>query len=128
MATILIIDDESGIRYIAKQVLSQNCSGRTALIEAATGQEGLRLLGEYRPELVLLDYRLPDMDGNEWLTRAQAICRTAVLLISASSEIEKIAHNQDMVIGSLAKPFKLSKLTFMVCDALSRALPGEVSP
>ncbi|WP_053960019.1 response regulator [Sulfobacillus thermosulfidooxidans] len=129
MATILIIDDESGIRYIAKTILSQNPGADPlTILEASSGSQGLELLTQYHPELVLLDYRLPDMDGSEWLHQAQELRPTAVILVSASSELEHIAHKHSLVVGTLAKPFKLDKLRITVLDALSRGLPGGVSP
>ncbi|SMC04142.1 two-component system, response regulator, stage 0 sporulation protein F [Sulfobacillus thermosulfidooxidans DSM 9293] len=129
MATILIIDDESGIRYIAKTILSQNPGPEPlTILEASSGSQGLELLTQYHPDLVLLDYRLPDMDGGEWLQQAESLWPTAVLLVSASSELEHIAHQQALIVGTLAKPFKLDKLRITVLDALSRGLRGEVSP
>src|SRR5262245_3016350 len=67
--TILIIDDEEANRYALRRILEK--SGFVVL-EAATGAAGLRILSETRPDLVILDVKLPDMNGFEVCQKIKA--------------------------------------------------------
>ena len=60
MASILIIDDEATLARNAARFLEKGGHGASV---AGTGREGLRQFAELRPDAVVLDYRLPDMDG-----------------------------------------------------------------
>jgi signal transduction histidine kinase/ActR/RegA family two-component response regulator len=109
---VLLIDDEETSRYVVRQMLSgwQPIGVR----EADTGAEGLRLAREHRPDAVLLDVRLPDIDGFEVLARLAAdpdladipvvICTSSVLtdaerirLGRARSILSKAALTRDSV-------------------------------
>jgi len=60
---ILIIDDEVVDREIFKQYLDADQPGAFSYAEAASGREGLKKLGTFQPDCVLLDFQLPDLDG-----------------------------------------------------------------
>ena len=60
MATILIVDDASAVRDVLYEVLSQEGH---EVHTASTGSEALKQFGEVKPELVVLDIIMPDMDG-----------------------------------------------------------------
>ncbi len=130
VATILIIDDEPGIRHITSMIIKQNDldSPQVPLhtVEAGNGAEGLGLLFRHHPELVILDNRLPDMNGSEWIERSGLIWPAAVILISASAELESIARTHPVVVGMLAKPFKLAELRMIIHKVLSRLLSKNV--
>lgn len=66
--TVLIIEDDAFLRELAADKLRKE--GYTVL-EAITGEEGLEKLKELRPDLILLDLILPEMDGFEVLARIQ---------------------------------------------------------
>ena len=69
-STVLIIDDEEADRYLLKGLLT--AQGRFAILEAATGEEGLRRAREERPDVIFLDLVMPDMTGFEVLERLKA--------------------------------------------------------
>ena len=131
MATILIIDDVPGIRYIIDMVIKQtrldSLDSPLDAIEAGNGTEGLDLLARYHPEIVILDNYLPDMNGSEWLERSAVIWPSAVIVISASTELELIARTHPMAVDILAKPFKLEQLRLMIQEVLSRVLSKDTS-
>ena len=84
-ARILIVDDEPHSLFLTSRVL-QKAGYET--MEASTGQEGLQLADRERPDLVLLDVMLPDINGIELCKRIKTQARTAstfVILLSASA-------------------------------------------
>src|SRR5687768_10144239 len=66
---ILIVDDSTEDREQYKRLLAQDPEQEYELLETDLGEEGLRLAADARPDCLLLDYRLPDMDGVEFLSR-----------------------------------------------------------
>jgi signal transduction histidine kinase len=66
---ILIVDDSPEDREVYKRMLAQDREHVYEFLEADLGEEGLRLAQEERPDCLLLDYKLPDVDGLEFLSR-----------------------------------------------------------
>lgn len=64
---ILIVEDDLVDRMACRRALTQDANYEFVLFEAETGQEGLQVAHEQRPDCVLLDYHLPDMNGLEFL-------------------------------------------------------------
>jgi len=73
---ILIVDDYPGARYLRSRILSD---AGYEVLEASSGEEGLRLAAECRPALVLLDVNLPDVSGTEVCRRLKADPATATI-------------------------------------------------
>ena len=79
---VLIVDDQPFFRSAAREVVGA-LPGFHAVAEAASGPEAVAAVGELQPELVLLDVRMPGMDGIEAARRIKAgHPRTVVVLIS----------------------------------------------
>ena len=81
---VLAVDDEPTNRYTVSRVLSQ---AGYKVIEASTGEEALRFIQSERPDLVVLDVRLPDISGYEICQRIMddpTTASTLVLLVSAT--------------------------------------------
>ena len=70
MPTILNVDDNEMNRRLIVRIVAMR--PHLTLLEAATGQEGLRLATGHRPELILLDKNLPDLHGSEVLAALKA--------------------------------------------------------
>ena len=84
MSTILIVEDNEKNMKLVRDILRHH--GHMPL-EAATGGEGVRLALEKRPDLILMDIQLPDIDGIEALRQIRndkALDATPVLAVSAS--------------------------------------------
>jgi signal transduction histidine kinase len=69
---LLIVDDSPEDRELYRRLLVQDREHAWEFLEAETGEEGLRLAHAGNPDCLLLDYRLPDVDGLEFLSRLQA--------------------------------------------------------
>jgi PAS domain S-box-containing protein len=67
--TVLIVDDSPEDRELYQLCLLRDKDYYYSILEATLGQEGLELWQEHQPDVVLLDYRLPDLDGLEFLSK-----------------------------------------------------------
>jgi DNA-binding NarL/FixJ family response regulator len=86
-AGILLVDDHAGFRRVARRLLE--AGGLTVVGEAANGREALTLVAELRPEVVVLDVLLPDMDGFVVATHLAALpAPPRVVLISSLTRAE----------------------------------------
>ena len=117
MTTVLIVEDEPDIRLLTRIVLE---GAGHEVMEVGTGEEALAVLEERAPDLLLLDIRLPGIDGLDVLTRMhdkpewQSI---PVIIMSAHSSPETLARAQDMGARTyLLKPFTQEALLDAVRD------------
>jgi len=74
---VLIVDDHEPARILLRRILQS--LGDYHLLEAETGREALRLVQEHRPNLIILDLMMPDMDGFQVLEALKAKPETAVI-------------------------------------------------
>lgn len=84
MTLVLIVDDNDKNRKLARDVL--HTAGLETL-EAETGTEGFTLAAERLPDVILMDLRLPDMDGTEVAQRLRDEARTASIPVVALSSL-----------------------------------------
>ena len=117
MTTILIVDDEPGVLYSLEKSLS---TGETRVVTAQTAREGIALLDRERPDLVLLDVRLPDMSGLDAYDRIRKIdARLPVVIITAFASTETaIEAMKRGAFEYLLKPLDLAQLREVVDRAL----------
>jgi DNA-binding NarL/FixJ family response regulator len=88
--TVLIVDDHAGFRGAARALLEAD--GFQVVGESATGGEGLAAAERLRPDLVLLDIGLPDLDGIEVTRRLRAWGGPAVVLTSSRDASDYPPH------------------------------------
>ena len=118
MDNILVVDDERNVRALVSRVLAQD---QMEIHGAGTGKEGLQMADEVSPDVVLLDLRLPDVDGMEVLrTLKNRYPEIAVIIITGYGQIQSAV--EAMKAGAtdyLEKPFEhLEKLKLAVGRAL----------
>ena len=110
MSTILIVEDNEKNMKLVRDILRHQGHGT---LEAGTGADGVRLAVERRPDLVLMDIQLPDIDGIEALRRIRAeasLDAVPVLAVSASV----MPDDQQKIISSgfdafITKPINLKQ-------------------
>ena len=118
---ILLVEDEPQMRRFLRVALE---SSGYRYLEAPTGQEGLNLAVQYRPDVILLDLGLPDMDGLDLMTRLREWSRIPVIVISArGQESDKVGALDVGADDYLTKPFGTSELLARVRVALRHADP-----
>jgi two-component system cell cycle response regulator DivK len=125
-ALILIVEDNNRNLKLVREVL-QHRGYRT--LEAATASDAIRLARDERPDLVLMDFQLPDMDGIQAFQRLRQDPRTEsipVIAVSASVMPEErsriVASGFD---GFHAKPIRVNQFLASVAEVLARRKGGE---
>lgn len=115
-ATVLIIDDEIQIRRFLKMSLE---AYNYKVIEAKTGEEGMMHLGSLKPDLILLDLGLPDMDGKDFLLKLREWSSIPVIILTVKdSEQDKITLLDAGADDYLTKPFSVGELQSRIKVAL----------
>jgi len=105
---VLIVDDEVQIRRLIKVSLEGH---GWQVFDAPTGKDAVECVLMQRPELILLDLGLPDMDGKQVLQRIREWTKTPVIILSArDQEEEKIAALDLGANDYLTKPFGVGEL------------------
>jgi PAS domain S-box-containing protein len=124
--TIVNVDDYDSSREATSELLRHQ---GFAVFDAATGSDGLRLVAEVKPQLVLLDVKLPDISGHDVCRRLKADRSTAsipVLQVSASytTRQDRVAGLESGADGYLAKPVEPDELVATI-KALLRMRDAE---
>jgi two-component system KDP operon response regulator KdpE len=122
----LIIDDEQQIRRFLR--ISLEAAGyRTQ--EALTGQEGIQRAAQLRPDVIILDLGLPDMDGLEVLRGLREWTQTPVIILSVrDADQDKVAALDAGADDYLTKPFSTDELLARLRAALRHARPEAQEP
>ena len=110
---ILVVDDQPGIRLLLTDVLTSEGYNITT---AATGKEALDRLEEKQYSLIILDYKLPLVDGIEVLKRIEKwnIKTPAIVMSGLAENIENEMQHYPAVKKLLAKPFNVQELPGLV--------------
>lgn len=126
-ATIIVVEDEKQIRRFVRSALEdEGCR----VFEAETGTQGLIEAGTRKPDLVMLDLGLPDLDGVQFIRDLRTWSAVPILILSArSTEDEKIVALDAGADDYLTKPFGVGELLARVRALLRRqAKSSEHSP
>ena len=124
--TILVADDDASIRSLLKQLLADE---GFAVVEAATGVEVVDKVKESSPDLVIMDVRMPELDGIEALSRVKATNpKTAVLIMTAFGSSNAAIRAMELgAFDYITKPFELDKISHSVKRVLDyQDLTAEV--
>jgi DNA-binding response OmpR family regulator len=116
---ILVIEDDEHVRALVKELLGH--AGHD-VAEAADGRSGLRVLHATRPDLVLLDVSMPDLDGWQTLERIRDLSDVPVIMLTGrADELERVRGLQAGADDYVTKPFGRQELLARVHALLRRA-------
>jgi two-component system response regulator AtoC len=132
--TILVADDDAAIRSLLRQVLQED---GYLVHEAATGVEVVEKVKQESPDLVIMDVRMPELDGIEALSRVKATNpKTAVLIMTAFGSSNAAIRAMELgAFDYVTKPFELDKIDHQVSKVFEyqelaaevEVLRGEIS-
>jgi two-component system, OmpR family, KDP operon response regulator KdpE len=122
---VLVVDDERSIRRFLKASLGS----QFAIFEATTGEEALTAVAANRPDVIILDLGLPDMDGVEVTRRLREWTQIPIIIVSVrEQEKDKIAALDAGADDYLTKPFGVGELIARLRSALRRSAQAETDP
>jgi len=126
--TILVIDDEQQIRKFLRISLGANGYD---VAEAANAAEGVAQAGHCKPDLIILDLGLPDMDGQDVISAVREVSEVPIIVLSVrSSEMDKVEALDRGANDYVVKPFGIAELMARVRAILrprqSKDAGGEV--
>lgn len=123
--TVVCIEDETGVLELIRLILTRR---ELEIVGAESGAEGLALIRQLRPALVLLDLMLPGMDGWEVYRRMKAdetMKNIPVIVVTAKAAgVDEVLAKQIAKVDEyIKKPFSIEELTQSVDRVLARAAP-----
>jgi len=122
-ATVLIVEDEPPIRRLLRTTLGAH-DYRT--LEAATGAEALSAMRHHRPDLVLLDLGLPDIDGLQLIAQIRKLGPVPIVVLSSrGDEAAKVAALDAGADDYVTKPFGADELLARIRAALRHRLQEQ---
>ena len=125
-ARILIVDDEPAIRKFLRTVLTAHAYD---VAEAENGAQAISLVASFRPDVIVLDLGLPDMDGVQVTSAVRTWSQVPILILSVrGSEADKIAALDAGADDYLTKPFGSGELLARLRSALRRAAHTATEP
>jgi len=117
---ILVVDDQFGIRVLLQEVLERE---GYEVLQAGSGAQALQIIQSQQPVLVLLDMKIPGMDGIEILTNIRkSHPDLKVVMMTAYGELDLVKEASALsAIGHFTKPFDIDELR----EFVNRALGGS---
>lgn len=125
MATVLIADDDRKITDMLRRTLSYEGYN---VVTAADGQDALAQAQAQRPDVIVLDWLMPELDGIEVARRLRAVDNTPILMLTARDAVEDRVEGLDNGADDyLVKPFAPSELLARIRALLRRIEPTRLN-
>jgi DNA-binding response OmpR family regulator len=119
MKTILVVDDKAGVRKLVQEYLSKH---HFRVVTAEDGQEALYIARYEKPDLILLDIMMPQMNGNEFMRAYRREADTPIILLTAKlEEADKVLGLEMGADDYVTKPFGMRELLARIRALLRRA-------
>jgi CheY-like chemotaxis protein len=117
--TILIVDDEEDVRAITQMGLEMSVDW--TVLTASSGKTAIAMATEHQPDVILLDWMMPDMDGRTTLQHLKSNPQTQaipVILVTAKEQ-QSVEDLDNLAIAAMiSKPFRPLKLAEQICQSL----------
>jgi len=124
--TILVVDDEPKVLDVIKPFLA---SEGFHVVTASTGRQALRLVEECKPDLVVLDWLLPEMSGLEVCRELRRASSLGIIMVTArTDETDKVLGLEMGADDYITKPFSLRELAARIRSVLRRAQDAANEP
>mgnify|MGYP001811286259 CR=1 FL=1 len=113
---ILLVDDSKTMRNIQKAVLTQ--LGHSDIHEACDGQDALSKVGAIKPDLILVDWNMPNMDGLSFVKAYRQVNKTTpMIMVTTEAEKSRVIGVNNYVV----KPFTPDLLSQRIGETLAKA-------
>jgi two-component system KDP operon response regulator KdpE len=123
--TILVVDDDNGLRELIRINLEHEGYG---VIQAANGVQCVTVVREQRPDMVILDVMMPEMDGLEACGKVREFSQIPILMLTAKVQSDDVITGLDRGADDyLIKPFNIDELSARI-RALLRRVPPVYRP
>ena len=118
---ILLVDDSRTIRNIQKNTLAG--MGHTDVLEAADGQEALTVLAAQRPDLMLVDWNMPNMDGIALIRKVRETDKTLpIIMVTTEAERSRVMEALKAGVNNyVVKPFTAETLGEKIQQTMAKA-------
>ncbi len=122
MITLLVVDDHELIRFAIKKVLAEH-RDMQVIGEASRGEVALRMIRELKPDIVILDIHMPDIDGIEIARRLSHVKPSVKIIALTAQEVDVIPYHllRLDIAGYLTKTTNLEELVL----AIRRVYSGQ---
>ncbi|KGK86664.1 chemotaxis protein CheY [Desulfosporosinus sp. HMP52] len=120
MAKILVVDDQLGVRRLLFETFRED---QHEVEMAANGEEAVELLKSFKPNLILMDMKMPGMNGIETLRQIRSLDRhVGVIMMTAYGDAQNMEQAKELgILHYLGKPFDLFELRERVREILIKA-------
>ena len=117
---ILLVDDSKTMRSIQKSVLTQ--LGYTEIEEACDGQDALSKVGAFQPDLMLVDWNMPNMDGITFVKHVRQNDKTTpIIMVTTESEKSRVIEAIKAGVNNyVVKPFTPDSLSQRITETLTK--------
>jgi DNA-binding response OmpR family regulator len=123
--TILIVDDHASVRTLVQDYLTEQ---GYRVVTAADGQQALTVARVERPDLILLDVMMPNLDGFEFMRAFRRGQATPIILLTARvAETDKVVGLELGADDYVTKPFGMQELVARIRAVLRRAAPAAAT-
>jgi CheY-like chemotaxis protein len=112
---IIIIDHEENLCWVVQRILERE--GYRVMV-AKDGTKALELIGEHQPDMVLLDFMLPDMSGQELCRRIREISACRIVYFSSIADLKLAGQIDKNADGFINKPASMKRIVSVVSNAL----------
>jgi len=118
---ILLVDDSKTMRTIQKSILTQ--MGHTEIEEAVDGVDALSKVGSFKPELLLVDWNMPKMDGLTFVKEYRAMdTSTPIIMVTTEAEKSRVIDAIKAGVNNyVVKPFTPDVLSQRIEETMTKA-------